>query len=729
MSKQNFAILLLTVFIIEFAVMVMFAPLLSNLSPFAAGTIDSCLLVLMFAPPLWIVCSQLCGVRQAVTGGQFLHPGRLALFCKLLCAVCAIEFMVMSLILTLLPSLQGNQLAFLDASLTALIVLPFARGLFRRFGDRIHSPSLADLLSSPVIIYSAILYMVFLADAGQEALQPYLTPQGFEDYALLVDSSLTTVLIAPFIWLIVGKPLIKAAKEEKFRTKTILDEVVDAVITVDVQGLISSMNPTAEKIFGYKFKELQGRPILKLFDGMQPDIQQTLIDPSYNQPGQEGRMFRERICQHRNGGNLFMDISVNSVWQHGRKESLMILHDITQHKETERALRERDERFQQIFEQADDAIAFFRPHTSRFIDVNTPFAKLFGYSKTEIMKQKLEHLIGPRDLPQVNLAIRRTAKGFSESLQNFIGLHCSGAQINLSMRSKLMTIDNIDIIFCSFRDITDRIRLENEAKEIQAKLIQTNKMTSLGLMVSGVAHEINNPSNFILANSRMLANTWDDTRKILYEYYQEHGDFCLGGMPFPELDEHFPQLLSGIHEGAVRIDKIVRNLKNFYRPVHTRDENVNLNQVVISAASLLQHELVRFTKNFDMNLAENLPVIKGSGQQLGQVVINLLMNACQALPNKNHGVWVQTSYNPETTFVTLSVRDEGRGMSPEDSQKIMEPFFTTKLDAGGTGLGLAISRSIVTEHAGALEFDSTPGKGTIFTVRLPAFLPGAKDRI
>ena len=727
MSKQNLIILLLTIFIIEFAVMVIFDPILSHFSPLSAGLIDSSILMLMFAPPLWIICSQITGVSRPAMVGQFTYPGRTGLFCKFLTAIFVIEFMVMFFLLPLLPISANNERAFLDASLLALSVFPLAQYFFNRYGDSVHSPSLADLLASPIIIYSAILYMVFLADACQEALQTFLTPIGLEDYSLLIDSSMTTFFIAPFIWLIVGRPLIKAAKEEKYRTRTILNQVIDAVITLDGRGLVTSVNPSVEKIFGYSYQELLGQPILKLFDEKQSELQQLLADSSNAQPGEEGKMFREKICRHRNGGTIFMDVSVNSVWQHGRKEWLMILHDITQHKETERALLERDLRFQQIFEQSDDAIAFFRPNNNKFIDVNTPFANLFGYSKEEILSQQLESLIETQDYPQVNRVLRRTVKGYSEILQNFKGLHRSGMQMNLSMRCKLMTIDNVNILFCSFRDITDRIRLENEAKDIQAKLIQTNKMTSLGLMVSGVAHEINNPNNFVLANSRMLANAWDDARKVLNEYYQEHGEFCLGGIPFTELEGHFPQLLTGIHEGASRIDKIVRNLKNFYRTsARTRDENVNINQVVTSATSLLQHELVKHTNHFTMTLAENLPFIKGSGQQLGQVVINLLMNACQALTDNNQGIWVETNYDPEADLVLLTVRDEGRGMSVEDSRKIMEPFFTTKLDEGGTGLGLTICRSIVMEHAGTLEYDSTPGKGTTFFVRLPAFIPDTK---
>ncbi|MGW8313807.1 MAG: PAS domain S-box protein, partial [Desulfuromonadales bacterium] len=525
------------------------------------------------------------------------------MFCFLLVAVSTVEFAVMFILQTFLPGLFGNKLALVDASLTALCILPFAKIFFARFGDRLHAPAPTDLIASPVILYSAILYMVFVADAIQESFQPLLIPKGFEDYFLLVDSTLTTLIVAPFIWIMVGRPLIKGVRDEKIRTETILDQVVEAVIALDSNGKILSMNPPAERIFGYKSLELAGRAITEIFSEQPLDMEQLIDDFSDSKSGQKGVIFRNRTCRHRNGALIFLDISVSSVQQQGRKELLLILHDITQYKETERALRERDERFQQIFEQADDAIAFFQPKTCKYIDVNETFAKLFGFTKAEIIKLELENLIAPSDIDMVKQAIMQTVRGRPRNINNLRGLRGNGGQFNMSMRSKLLTVDNIDIVQCSFRDITDRIRLEMEAKEIQTKLIQTNKMTSLGLMVSGVAHEINNPNNFILNNSRILEKSWDDISKILHEYYLEHGDYSLGGIPFTEVGEHFPKLLSGISDGSTRIAKIIYNLKNFYRPINVREDNLDINRVVSSAVSLLQHELVKHTKKFEIKLS------------------------------------------------------------------------------------------------------------------------------
>jgi len=262
--------------------------------------------------------------------------------------------------------------------------------------------------------------------------------------------------------------------------------------------------------------------------------------------------------------------------------------------------------------------------------------------------------------------------------------------------------------------------MEQEARDIQAKLIQVNKMTALGLMVSGVAHEINNPNNFIMANSQLLKRSWSDSLTILREYYRENGEFFIGGVPFSELEVRSPELFDGILDGSGRIDAIITNLKKFARnDLSNEDSLLDVNQVASTAVSILHYELNKFTDHFHVQLAENIPLVKGSSQQLGQIIINLLMNACQALPDRESGIWLTTDLNAAADQVILAVRDEGQGISPEKSKMIMEPFFTTKLDSGGTGLGLSICRSIARDYSWSFDFTSEPGKGSTFTVSIP----------
>lgn len=271
------------------------------------------------------------------------------------------------------------------------------------------------------------------------------------------------------------------------------------------------------------------------------------------------------------------------------------------------------------------------------------------------------------------------------------------------------------------RDITLRRRIEAEKKAMQAKLIQTNKMTSLGLLVSGMAHEVNNPNSNIMFTAHLLARAWKDAESVLDRHFREEGDFRLGGHHYSQMRESLPYHIAGITENARRIEGIIKNLKDFVRKGKADlSPDVDLNRVVSVSASLIGNQIKKYTKCFQLHLADNLPAVRGNAQQLEQVVINVLMNALQALPDKERRVSVTTFVQPILDCVAISIQDEGCGMTPETRASAFEPFFSTKLDSGGTGLGLPISKFILDEHEARMEVVSEPGIGTTVTIFLPA---------
>jgi signal transduction histidine kinase len=161
-------------------------------------------------------------------------------------------------------------------------------------------------------------------------------------------------------------------------------------------------------------------------------------------------------------------------------------------------------------------------------------------------------------------------------------------------------------------------------------------------------------------------------------------------------------------------------MKNYVKPEKSDLHiPIDINNIVESSASILWHHIHKHTENFRTELAEDLPPVMGSRQQLEQVVINLIMNALQSLPDKTRTVAVQTSVDHGKGTISIKVKDEGEGIPEEILDKVAEPFFTTKGDQGGTGLGLYISATIIKEHTGELNFEPTPGIGTTATVTLP----------
>ncbi|MHC1729653.1 MAG: transporter substrate-binding domain-containing protein [Syntrophobacteraceae bacterium] len=269
-------------------------------------------------------------------------------------------------------------------------------------------------------------------------------------------------------------------------------------------------------------------------------------------------------------------------------------------------------------------------------------------------------------------------------------------------------------------EIAERQRAEEELRQRQEQLIQADKMSALGILVSGVAHEINNPSGLILLNTPILLDAFQDAEPILEAYYQKRGDFTLGGLRYSRMREEIPQLLSEMLEGAKRIKRIVEDLKDFARRTDSGlTDEVDLNTIVQTSVRLVEHLIKKSTNHFRVDYAAALPPVRGSAQRIEQVVVNLVMNACQALPDQERGIALKTFHDRQGDAVVLEVRDQGTGIASEHLPHLADPFFTTKRESGGTGLGLSLSAAIVTEHRGTLTFQSPPGEGTIARLTLP----------
>jgi PAS domain S-box-containing protein len=277
-------------------------------------------------------------------------------------------------------------------------------------------------------------------------------------------------------------------------------------------------------------------------------------------------------------------------------------------------------------------------------------------------------------------------------------------------------------------DITDKRRTEEEAELRRRQLVEADKMASLGVVASGVAHEINNPNNFIMVNASVLRNVWQDVLPILDKYCEECGDFSMSNIPYSEMREEIPELFHGIEEGSKRIRQIVMNMKNYAR----RDgldltQRISINDVVTAALGLTSHQIKQATSSISVHCSQGLPFVKGSLQRLEQVVVNLIQNACQALPDRKKGVVIKTFYTEERNEVVVCITDEGVGIRPEHIDHVLDPFFTTKADVGGTGLGLSVCAEIVKEHKGRLEFESEWGRGTTVYLSLPAMNSEVRD--
>ena len=234
------------------------------------------------------------------------------------------------------------------------------------------------------------------------------------------------------------------------------------------------------------------------------------------------------------------------------------------------------------------------------------------------------------------------------------------------------------------RMLTRQVMLRTEELALQQQqLIQADKMTSLGILVSGVAHEINNPSSLLLFNLPVLQEVHQDLEELLENHYQTHGDFYLGGLAYSRMRDEIPAMLDDMLKGAQRVRRIVDDLRDFARQEPAdKSESVDLNDVVATAIRLVDNTIRNATDHFQVNYAESLPRLQGNAQRIEQVVINLIVNACQALNSRDQSISVSTRYQPDSGELQLEIADQGCGIDTEHLPRLSDPFFTTKPGTG-----------------------------------------------
>lgn len=388
-----------------------------------------------------------------------------------------------------------------------------------------------------------------------------------------------------------------------------------------------------------------------------------------------------------------------------------------------RALRTSEEHFRAITETASEAI-ISADRTWTMVSWNAAATLMFGYEASEALGTSLLQLLSARCQATLTERLEHgDAPGQPRRLQTpieLIGVRKDGREFPLDISLSTWTTVQGTYVTGMIRDLTARKHLEEQTRQQELQLIQANKMTALGTLVSGVAHEVNNPNQLVLMNTQMLADTWDDALPILDAYAQESGEFLLGGLPYTEMRHTLPLLIQDLHAGAQHIEQSINDLRDFARPCARRlHETVSLNDAVQRGVRLLSHLIQRKTTRFQVALAESLPPVWGDVQHLEHVVVNLIVNALEALPDSGCEVRVSTRLGPEERCLMLEVADQGVGIAPQHLARLCDPFFTTKAAKGGTGLGLAITATLVHEHGGRLTFQSEPGQGTCACVTLP----------
>jgi len=369
-----------------------------------------------------------------------------------------------------------------------------------------------------------------------------------------------------------------------------------------------------------------------------------------------------------------------------------------------RRVVESEERYRTLFEHANDGIGVARAADFRLVEVNGKFCEILGCRVESVAGRDLRELLradgdghGPHES-----ALARLLSTAESGEGEFVVETAAGAAVPVSVSFSTLATAGEKWRILVVRDLSPRRRLEAEKEQMQLQLYQTSKLASIGELSAGIAHEINNPLNGIINFAQLLK---DEPA---------------------ERSEFEQQMIDGIIDEGVRIAQIVRGLLTFARPASHGPSRAHVDETVQTSVALFGRQLQKDGVRVELDVEEELPPVRADGPRLRQVVVNMISNAHQALRASRDGraklfrITARRAGREGAGLVRLEFYDSGVGIRAEDLDRVFDPFFTTRRDAGGTGLGLSISFGIVRDYGGTIRVESREGEFTRFTVELPA---------
>jgi len=365
----------------------------------------------------------------------------------------------------------------------------------------------------------------------------------------------------------------------------------------------------------------------------------------------------------------------------------------------QRKLRESEERYRALFEQARDGIGLVHLTDYHLVEANDKFCAILGQRSQDCIGQDVRELLRthtPNHQPEFMMPSNGHASGETELVIRTTNAESVPVSISLTP----LSTDSEEVMILVLRDLSLRKQLEAEREEMQRQLYQSSKLASIGELSAGVAHEINNPLNGVINFAQLLKD--EDTPRSAFEN----------------------QMIDGIIDEGGRIAKIVRGLLAFARIETHELERVHFVDSVETSVALFGRQFEKAGISFEIDVEPNLPLVRADGSRLRQVVVNMISNAYHALTTKSFGPSEQKVFRITARRAGRSVRvefyDNGVGIKREDIGKVFDPFFTTRREAGGTGLGLSVSFGIIRDFGGTISVESEEGRFTRFVIELSA---------
>ena len=465
----------------------------------------------------------------------------------------------------------------------------------------------------------------------------------------------------------------------------IIAALADAVIVTGLDRRVLTANHAAAELFGRPLDDLPGTPIDDL---VAPTERQHVAEREHRAFEGEEQRYETKILS-ATGDERVVAVSTTPLVVEGELiGTVATLRDVTEQKRAQETLARSEARYRNLFESASDAIATFDAN-GRFTTFNHAAEIISGYRREELFGQWFAPLLPDDELPKALAHFQKALAGETGLFEtNFYRKDGEVRTIQVTYSTPQLDEE----VLCVIRDVTDQ-------KMLQEQLIQSEKMSAIGQLVSGVAHELNNPLAGISAFAQLL----------------------LSEKRFPPDQRTAAEM---IYAEARRASRIVQNLLTFARQHKPERTPTSVNQVLDDTLELRGYELRVRGIDVQRDYDDQVPETMADAHQLQQVFLNLITNAEQAMERAERDQQRLTVRTRRTAdLIRLEVEDTGPGIPPNLLERIFNPFFTTKPTGSGTGLGLSISLGIVREHEGRIWAENAPQGGARFVIELPVVTP------
>ncbi len=476
-----------------------------------------------------------------------------------------------------------------------------------------------------------------------------------------------------------------------------LDAAVEAIVVIEQGGTIVRVNPATERLFGYTSQELVGAPVHQLMPEPYRSQHGSYVERylSSGEPHIIG--IGREVAGRRKDGSVFpLDLSVGECLGGKRRLFVGLMRDLTERKRLTEALELREQELSSILDNSLVGTAVLDT-SGRFLEVNRACREASGYNEAEILAKDLPELAPAEEQEEIRRVFERMRRGeITHARLEHRFVTKDGPVRSFSVHAALLRgAAGQQRIVAQLVDITDQVEAQRDAQENRERLAHLNRLSMLGELAAGIAHELNQPlgaiSNYAQAAKRTLERGAEDPEKHV-------------------------ELLEKIAAQALRAGQVISRLRAHARQRHSERLLLDLNRTLREITRLGELETRHTGTRIELRLVPDLPMVLADEIEVQQVALNLIRNGVESMAETGGVLVVATTVDDGEAVV--AVTDRGRGISQQEDKQVLNPFFTTK--PSGMGMGLAICQSIVASHGGRLWFENNQdGAGATFRFTLP----------